>query len=347
MASAFSFLSPGVAALVVGATFIATAPIFAVLAHEWGELSPTVSAMWRVLLAAPPFILAAFWQSRRRDADSSGSQDSASAETVQGRSVGTSARPDRAPAKRRVRRLIWFVLPGLIFAADLASWHASMTIISAGLSTLLANLSAVLVPVVAYFVFGERFRRRFVVGACLALLGTGLLMQRPNAEVLATLPGREEDYWLGNALGIATAVWYGSYQLAVKQLRRFARTAATMAWVTSVAGLCLLLAALVLDTPLLPSSPRGWWPVVGMTVGSQIVGQGLIAWGLGRVSAGAAAVILLWQPLAATWLGYLVLGQALSVTQLAGVVPVLSGLLLVARNQKAIESTPVSNAQDR
>ncbi len=264
--------------------------------------------MWRVLLAAPLFVGAALWQRRRTPA------------------------PPGNP-KSRARQLVWFLLPGLVFAGDLGTWHASMTIISAGMATLLANLAAVLVPIAAYFLFKERFNRWFALGALLSVFGTVLLIQRPEQSVLASLPGKEEHYALGNLLGLLTAFWYGAYQLSVKRLRRYASTLETMAWVSSVCGLCLLIWALALGTNIWPVQARGWWAIAGMTLGSQVLGQGLIAWGLGKVPAGIVSVTLLWQPLAATLLGFLVLGQELSQLQLLGMLPVLLGLFLVTRRR--------------
>src|SRR5690606_14302531 len=122
----------GVLGVLLGATCIATAPVFAVLAHDWSGLSPLVTGMWRKVLSLPLLVPVLIWREGWR--------------TPSG---------DDGP------KLHWLLLPGLFFAADLAAWHSSMTIISAGSATFLANLAAVIVPAVAWWRLSERPPRPF------------------------------------------------------------------------------------------------------------------------------------------------------------------------------------------
>ncbi len=291
----------GVVGVLLGATCIATAPVFAVLAHDWSGLSPLVTAMWRTLLSLPllipALVLSEGW---------------------------------RAPASAGVLDLRWLLLPGLFFAADLAAWHSSMTIIAAGSATFLANLAAVIVPAVAWWWLSERPPRAFFVGAAVALTGSALLLIQPDASVIATLPLKGASWAWGNLLGLLTAVCYAGYQLSSRAARVSLSTLRTLVWATLVCSLGLAAIALPTTEAWFPKEARGWLPLIGMAVLGQCLGQGLIVASMRLTSASVVAVALLWQPLAATILGYLVLGQRVGPLQALGMLAVLLGLGVVA-----------------
>ena len=110
---------------------------------------------------------------------------------------------------------------------------------------------------------------------------------------------------------------------------------ATMAWTTLVCSLVLVTLASSSTEQWVPEEARGWLPLIGMALFGQIMGQGLIVWSMRLTSASVVAVALLWQPLAATLLGYVVLGQRISAVQASGMLAVLCGLALVALRGRA------------
>jgi drug/metabolite transporter (DMT)-like permease len=64
---------------------------------------------------------------------------------------------------------------------------------------------------------------------------------------------------------------------------------------------------------------------------SQVLGQGLIAFGMARLPASFSSVSLLVQPAAAAFLAWLLLGEALTGWQLVGGAGVVAGILLARR----------------
>ena len=284
------------AAIVTGALCIAFAPIFVRLS----ELQPTATAFQRMLLALPLFVL---WDgldaSRRRRVD------------------GTS----RVRLDARQRWML--VLAGLFFAADLAVWHWSIAYTSVANSTLLANMAPLVVTVVAWLFFHERISRGFVAGLVLALAGAVLLVQAGS--------GSGAHHLLGDALALSTAFFYAGYLLTVKDLRRTVGTARLMVVSSAVSAACLLAVSLVQGESLWPSTARGWLVVLGLAWLAQVVGQGLIAFGMARLPASFSSVSLLLQPPAAAVLAWLLLGESLSGWQLAGGAAVLAGIVWARR----------------
>ncbi len=255
------------------------------------ELGPTATGFHRAALALP---LLAFWWWR----DPGG-------------------RP--APAKGWDERRP-LILPGLLFAADLFFWHLSVAFTSVANATLLANMTPVVVTAGAWFLFDERIKPRFLFGLVLALAGTSMLVGA-SFEL-----GRR--FVIGDAFGLVTAMFYGSYLLVVAGLRGRYGTARLMYVTTAVSALALLPIAVVMGESILPVTLRGWLILIGLAWVCQAFGQALIAYALGHLPAAYLSLVILGQPIISALFGWIILGEALGALQIAGGVVVLAGILL-------------------
>ncbi len=230
----------------------------------------------------------------------------------------------------------WLWLPGVLFAGDFAVWHASFAHTSVANSTVLANVSIVIVTVFAWWFWKERIASMFVVGAGLAGIGVILLVYS-SSERGEVVPGGNPI--LGDALGLATAFFYASYLLTTKRFRRDHPAPRLMFWSSTVAACLLLPVALWHGDRFLPQNALGWAPLIAVGVISHAGGQGLIAYGLAGLPASLAAISLLVQPVATALLGWAILGQTLVPWQIAGGLAVLAGLALSVRFQAALHSS--------
>lgn len=278
------------AALLAGATAIGFAPVLV----RFSDTGPSATAGHRLLLALP-FLWMWLLGERRR---------------VQP--------PARRPATRRDYLLL--LAAGLWFTGDLSLWHWSLQYTSVANSTLITNLAPVLVSLGAWAFWGEAITKRFLVGLALALGGSALL-----AGDSLRLDAR---HLLGDAIALVAAFFYAGYQLAVKRLRTRFGTATIMAWSGLAACPAFFLLATLSGETLLPSSARGWLAVAGLAVVCHVAGQTLIAHGFGHLPASVSSLSLLWQPVVAAALAWLLLGEAVSGLQWLGGVVVLLGIAL-------------------
>ena len=278
------------AALFVGATAIATAPLFV----RFSETGPVATAFWRVFLALPVLWIWAM------AADSRGHWHN---------------------ARAHPRMLL---LIGLFFAGDLAVWHWSIVLTSIANATLLANLAPIFVTAVAWLVFRDTPRPLFITGLVAAIAGTALLIG-PNF-------GRGGNAPLGDALGVITALFYAAYQITVTRLRATVSTASLMAWSSAAMTAFLLPIAWLSGEQILPQTAAGWLTVIALALIAQAAGQSLIAWAMAHLPATFSSVGLLWQPVAATLLAWLLIGEAVGTLQFAGGLLVLAGIALARRS---------------
>jgi len=281
--------------MVAGAVAISFAPIFVRLS----AVGPIATAFYRLLLALPPLYLWMRAESRRDAAE---------------------------PGPRNARDVAQLLLAGLWFAGDLAVWHWSIKLTSVANATLLGNFAPIFVTLGARFLFGERITRLFLVGLAAALAGTIVLL----GEGLTLGP----ETMLGNAFGLATAVFYAAYQLSVGRLRKRFSTATVMSWSGAATCATLLPLALLAGETLAVPGPRAWLVLLALGWVSHVGGQGAIAFAFRHLPAAFGSVTLLLQPVLAALLAWGLLNESLSIWQGLGGALVLCGIALARRGSR-------------
>jgi drug/metabolite transporter (DMT)-like permease len=228
------------------------------------------------------------------------------------------------------------LLAGLAFALDLGFWHYGIANTSVGKATVLTNLTPVAVTAIAWIVLRQRPAAMFLAAVALAVTGASIMALTKGAGSVGPNPA------LGDALSLATAVWYALYFLAVSAARKNAAATRIMFW-SSLTGVPLLLsAAVLLGEPLFPSAAAGWAACVALGL-VHVAGQGSIAWALGRLPPATASVTVLVQPVVATVLGWLLFNELLSLPQAVGAAVALTGVIL-AQTASRSRAQPATSA---
>ena len=221
------------------------------------------------------------------------------------------------------------LLAGLFFALDLGFWHYGVKFTTVANATILANLSPVGVTAAAWLMLGERPRKTFLAGLALALAGVWAIAAAHGG-------GQGLDPSLGDGLSITTAVWYAGYMLCVRRVRTGQTASEVMFWSSATGAPLLLVAALALHERIIPTSLGGWGACIGLGV-VHLVGQGCIAWALGRLPAATASVVIMVQPVLTGLLGWLIFAEAMGPLQMLGAVAALAGVVIA---QFAAARTP-------
>ena len=214
----------------------------------------------------------------------------------------------------------WMLLAGGMLVFDLGFWHYSITLTSVANATTLTNLTPVVVTLVGWWLFRERPRALFLVALAAAIAGAVTMS-------LGADGGQGSNPPLGDVFAAFTAVWYAGYFIAVKGARDRHSAGRVMLWSTAIAAPGLLLAAFVLGEQVLPGSWGGWAACAGLGL-VHVLGQGGVAWSLGRLPTALTAVTVLIQPIAAAVLGWLLFGETLTVVQAIGGAVVLAAIVL-------------------
>lgn len=286
-ASAQQSRAGAIAALLCAAFVMAISAIFVRLANEAG-IGPFASAFYRVGLALP-----ALWLWAR----------------LEERAAGKGPRPGfTKPA----------VISGLLFAGDILLWHSAIMRTTVANATFFATSAPVFVVLYVWIVRSQRPALATVAGIGLCLMG-GLSLVGNSMSV-------DPDRIIGDLLGVATAVFFGFYFIAVKDSRNFAGAARVTFSMSVVAAAILFVTALISGQSMIPHNLKAVGALLGMSWISHVGGQGLLALALGRLPAVFSSLVIFIEAVMAAIIAWLVLGEALTLIQCLGGALILAGI---------------------
>lgn len=263
---------------------------FAPIFVRLSDVDPTATAFWRVALSLPFFII---WAARRKN----------------GR--------DQEKLKK-ISDYKWLILGGFLFALDLTFWHWSLQHTLVANATLLSNLTPIVVAIGSVYFFRDVLKGKFWLGLLLAFSGAALLAGS----------GIGEGRLFGDTLAVITALFYGSYLLAVVWLRKFFKTATVMLWTGVFSALFLIPISLATETLFIPETLDAWLVVLGLAFICQFLGQGLIAYALAHLPAAFGAITLLLQPVVAATAAWVLFGEILGGYDFLAGAAILTGIVL-------------------
>ncbi|PZO00330.1 MAG: EamA/RhaT family transporter [Alphaproteobacteria bacterium] len=214
----------------------------------------------------------------------------------------------------------WMMLAGLFFALDLSFWHYGIVMTSVANATVLCNLTPVVVTLFGWIVFRDRPRPLFILALVLAMGGA-------FAMAAAASGSQGTNPLLGDLFSLSVSLWYSGYFLAVKAARSSAGAMRVTLWATGVGVPLLGAVSLLLGESMIPASPSGWAACVGLGI-MHVVGQGGVAWSLGKLPAAITAVTILIQPIVAGLLSWWIFGETLTPIQALGGALVLVAIVL-------------------
>jgi drug/metabolite transporter (DMT)-like permease len=270
---------------------------FSAILVKLADVSPSAAAVYRCVYALPWLAVLAALEHRR---------------------LGP-----REPGERR-----FAIAAGVLLAVDLICWHQAIKDVGAGLGTVLGNLQVVIIPFVAWAVLGERPGARIL--AVLPLVFAGIVLISGVLEDGAY----GDDPPRGILFGTATGVAYSAFILLLRRGNADTRRpAGPLLDATLTSALAALVIALAIgQTDLAPSWPEhAWLATLGLT--SQVIGWMLISVSLPRLPAALTSLTLTIQPVGSVVFGVILLSEAPSLLQVAGVGFIVAGLIAIARRR--------------
>ncbi|MEH2085917.1 DMT family transporter [Nostoc sp.] len=227
---------------------------------------------------------------------------------------------------------VWLLLAmGTSAGTYLLLWAWSLSQTSVANVALLSNLNSLFVALAGYLLFGRRFDNRFVIGLVIAL--GGAIAFELNKVQFAT------DQILGDALALLTAVFMATCMLLIERLRTRFSTATIMLWRCGVTTMFLLPVLPFLENRLFPYSWTGWFFIIFQALFCQVLGQGLLAYSLSRISSGVVAVTLLVEPVLASIFAWFIFAEQVGLFDWATFAVVLAGIYLAQSSQSIVQVT--------
>lgn len=260
---------------------------FGVILVRFSDTGPVASAFWRMAIALPVIALLAGTTSRGNTRLSGG-------------------------------LVLIIIVSGLLFAADLASWHLGIVRTKAANATLFGNSASLLFPIYGFVVARMWPSRRQAGALAIAAAGAALLMGR-SAEL-------SPQHLAGDLLSLLAGALYAAYFIAIARARETMAPLPLLAASTLATAPPLLALAWALGERIMPTD---WTPLILLALGSQVLGQGLMTYALGRMSPLVIGLTLLTQPIMAAIAGWVAFGETLGILDIVGAVLVGLALALV------------------
>lgn len=272
------------------------------------DTGPVAAGFWRITLAIPFLVVL---------------------------SLASGARPGRGNFQLSGRPLsgaMWLLLAagGVAFAADLGSWHLGILRTTLANATLFGNSATLIFPIYGFLIARAWPTRVQALALFLAFCGAALLMGRSYQL--------DPRHLAGDLLCILAGILYTVYFIAMARARTTMAPLPALTLSTIASSLPLLGFALLLGERIWPTH---WGALIGLALASQVFGQGLMIYALGKLSPLVVGIALLMQPIVAGTVGWIVYDERLGLPDMVGVVLVGIALVLVRRGERPVAPAPI------
>jgi drug/metabolite transporter (DMT)-like permease len=219
------------------------------------------------------------------------------------------------------REAILLILAGLMLALHFMFWISSLSLTGVSSSVVFVATNPIFITLFTLTVLKEAVSKTFWAGLIAATIGGAILGWQDLAA--------GDKRWLGDLLALLGAVSFAAYFLIGSRLRKSLSLLAYIFPVYSVAAIILAASTLSAGISL---TGHGWHSYLYcflMAVVCQIVGHSIFNWALKHIKATIVAVGVLGEPVGASILALIILGEAPTGMAVIGCVVILIGIFIV------------------
>lgn len=215
------------------------------------------------------------------------------------------------------KQIATIILAGAFLARDLTLWNSSFSYTSVANANLLVNLNLFNVIPVSYFLFKEKMMPKFLFGGLITLIGVLVLMTNKVSM--------SPDRLLGDSLSLGSSIFYAMFMITVYKLRD--SVTSTIIMFISTFGTLLVLATVIFFTEGF-YMPQNFGELLALALVSQILGQGLLAYCLGKANACLSSLITLSQPVVAALYAWVIFNESFNLQTIIAILITLTGVYL-------------------
>lgn len=221
------------------------------------------------------------------------------------------------------------VAAGLLLAGHFLTWIASLRYTSVTASVLLVTSHPLYVMAADAWLLRERVPVRRVLGALLALAGVALVTFAGAGSGGDVLGGGRALY--GNLLAVAGSWFFAGYILIGRRVRQALPVLPYTTLVYGVASLAIAAGLLGTGLSFGPYPWREYFLFAALAVIPTLGGHTVLNWALEYVPASVVSVSILGEPVGASILAWLLLGEAPAGIELVGGTLTLLGLFVATQ----------------
>lgn len=231
---------------------------------------------------------------------------------------------DKRLFKIKFKDLLLLIGSGAALFGTASCYYMSMQVTSISTAVVLMYMAPVLVMIYSVLFLGEKFTR---------FKGAALVFVLVGCALVSGIGSLKFDLF-GFAMGIMSAISYGSYNILTKiQMRRGVEPLSAAFYTflfMSIIALCVSRPAQIIPiTAQRPAVIIPWLLALGL--GTCVLPYFLYTLALRSLPAGTASSLAIIEPMSATLIGWIVYGQSLSMLSAAGIALILCAVLMLDR----------------
>jgi drug/metabolite transporter (DMT)-like permease len=225
----------------------------------------------------------------------------------------------QSPLRLGRKQLLTLVgLGAIVYTGQSLTYFIALRTLPASLVVLIAYIYPSLVVVAGWLFLHRAVSAWYGVALAASFLGVALLVGGAHFKLAWAL-----------VFAIASPTIYTGYILIGERVMSAAPALAASAVIMSGAACAFCVLAALNHQLALPRNPGGWAVGVGIALFPTMLAISLFMAGLPRIGAARAALISTWEPVVTVLLAVLVLGDRLSIVQVAGGALVLLAVIVV------------------
>ncbi len=225
-----------------------------------------------------------------------------------------------------IRDFLLAILSGFALSLHFMLWMHSLTYVNVAVSVTIVDSYPALLAFIGRFLIGESYFIAQYVGSLVAFLGiVGLSLVSYTGE----LSPPDGDPVLGVLLALGGMVALSAYFTIGKILRARYSTLEYTAVVYTIGGIVAIPLTILAGINPVSLTPKAWMFVVLVALIPMLGGHTLINYVIGRLSLLAATVPVLGEPIGATILALVILGEPVNRELVVFMALTLSGIAMV------------------
>lgn len=221
-----------------------------------------------------------------------------------------------------IRKTDWMLstLAGIFLAFHFILWFESLNYTSVASSVVLVTLQPIFAFIGTYLFFQERFSPGAIISMIIALIGSFIIswgdFQLGPAELF------------GDILALLGAVMITAYFLFGQNARKRLSLMPYTFIVYGISSITLIIYNLILQNSFIGYPADHWWIFLALAIFPTFLGHTLFNWALRWLSTATISMGIIFEPVGASILAYIILGEKITWSQWLGGTIVIFGLIL-------------------
>ena len=226
------------------------------------------------------------------------------------------------------KHLLMGMLGGLFLSLHFSFWISSLKFTSVASSVVLVATNPIFVGIFSYLFFKEKQPTELILGITLSFSGSIILAVGDSG--LQGLTVRNPSFLLGDILAFLGAIMASGYLVVGSKLREEMDVLSYTSMVYTFSAFFLLIASISLGLPFAGYKQSSYFYMVLLAIIPQLIGHTAFNWALKHLKASMVAITILGEPIGASILAYIILGETIRSFQSIGIILIFLAIIIAS-----------------